>query len=408
VAVSTAPCSFSRSTLGDNGNVDQVVNNRAGTRTEAFTYDSLNRIASAQSSGSQWGETFNIDSWGNLTGETGITGKTNHESLNTTAGINNQLAGFGYDAAGNMTSNGSTSYVYDGENRLVWTSGYRYFYDGNGERVEKCVAATSTTACPTSGTNGTLYWKGTGSDPQVETDLSGNALEQYAFFNGQRIARRDISSNAVHYYFSDHLGSHGVIENATATACEQDIDYYPYGGVQNDYCPNVAQNYKFTGKERDGESGLDYFGARHHASALGRFMSADSVLADQHPGSPQSWNLYPYGANNPLRNKDLNGRGVIDVQALVQGVSNWFTSGVARDGGVGKFAQNNAIGAAKGAGTFGVNTLKTAGAAILASQNNVAGGASLLTSSNPSALQPSNTTQARRQRQPRSGSRWRR
>ena len=88
----------------------------------------------------------------------------------------------------------------------------------------------------------------------METDLSRNALEQYVFFNGQRVARRDISTNAVHYYFSDQLGSHGVIENATATACEQDIDYYPYGGVENDYCPNVSQNYKFTGKERDTES----------------------------------------------------------------------------------------------------------------------------------------------------------
>jgi hypothetical protein len=261
VAVSTSPCSFLKSTLGDNGNVFQVVNNRDSTRTMAFTYDPLNRIASGQSSGSQWGETFNIDSWGNLTEDVAIANKTNHESLNTSAGTNNQLAGFGYDAAGNMISNGSTSYVYDAENRLVWTSGYRYLYDGNGERVEKCVAATSTTACPAVGTNGTLYWKGTGSDAQVETDLSRNALEQYVFFNGQRVARRDISTNAVHYYFSDQLGSHGVIENATATACEQDIDYYPYGEAENDYCPNVCQNYKFTGKERDSESGLDNFGA---------------------------------------------------------------------------------------------------------------------------------------------------
>jgi hypothetical protein len=49
--------------------VFQVVNNRTSTRSMAFTYDPVNRIASAQSSGPQWGETFNIDSWGNLTGE---------------------------------------------------------------------------------------------------------------------------------------------------------------------------------------------------------------------------------------------------------------------------------------------------------------------------------------------------
>jgi RHS repeat-associated protein len=118
----------------------------------------------------------------------------------------------------------------------------------------------------------------------------------------------------------------------------------------------VAFVYKYTGKERDPESGLDYFGARHHASALGRFMEPDAVFADQHPGSPQSWNLYTYAANNPLRNRDITGRGVIDWVALGQAVANWFSSGIARDGGVGNFAQNNAIGAAKGAGTFGVNS----------------------------------------------------
>ena len=65
-------------------------------------------------------------------------------------------------------------------------------------------------------------------------------------------------------------------------SCDQDIDYYPYGGVENDYCPNVAQNYKFTGKERDTESGLDNFGARYNASSVGRWMSPDAInLTDE-------------------------------------------------------------------------------------------------------------------------------
>ncbi len=130
----------------------------------------------------------------------------------------------------------------------------------------------------------------------------------------QRVARRDISSNAMHYYFSDHLGSHGVIENATATACEQDIDYYPYGGVQSDYCANVAQNYKFTGKERDSESGLDMFGARYYGSSLGRFMTPDWAAAPTavpyaHYGNPQSLNLYAYVENNPTTTGDPDGHG---------------------------------------------------------------------------------------------------
>lgn len=66
--------------------------------------------------------------------------------------------------------------------------------------------------------------------------------------------------------------------------------------------------YKFTGKERDAESGLDYFGARHYASTMGRFMSPDpSGLMFADPTNPQSLNLYSYALNNPLKFTDPNG-----------------------------------------------------------------------------------------------------
>jgi RHS repeat-associated protein len=68
----------------------------------------------------------------------------------------------------------------------------------------------------------------------------------------------------------------------------------------------------YTGKERDAESGLDYFGARYYASTMGRFMSPDwSAKADPVPYAkledPQSLNLYVYGGNNPLRYIDTDG-----------------------------------------------------------------------------------------------------
>jgi len=68
-------------------------------------------------------------------------------------------------------------------------------------------------------------------------------------------------------------------------------------------CANTAcfSRYHFTGKERDTESGNDYFGARYYASNTGRFMSPDpSGLLAQRPEDPQSWNLYAYARNNPL------------------------------------------------------------------------------------------------------------
>jgi RHS repeat-associated protein len=346
-----APCSFSANTTGDNGNVYQIVNNRDNTRNQNFNYDSLNRIQQAYSSGTQWGETFaptatgpgvapatsGIDPWGNLTNREGVTGKTNYEPLSVSAGTNNQLSSFGYDAAGNMTSNGSASYIYDDENRLIATAGYSYLYDGDGQRVEKCTEGTTPGTCATSAT-GTLYWRGSESSPLTETDLSGNVQNTYVFFNGQRVARSD-SAGAIHYYFSDHLGSHGVVENATGSACEQDVDYYPYGGEENDYCTTpVSQNYKFNGKERDAESGLDYFGKRFHASSLGRFMSVDPhdfVVSDaRNPKKfrsdlldPQGWNRYAYVTNNPLKFADWEGLEkylVVYVQQPVPGTSKTY------------------------------------------------------------------------------------
>jgi RHS repeat-associated protein len=66
---------------------------------------------------------------------------------------------------------------------------------------------------------------------------------------------------------------------------------------------------RFTGKERDAESGLDDFGARYYASTMGRFMSPDS---SGYSGltNPQSWNLYAYTLNNPLRYVDPSGHTV--------------------------------------------------------------------------------------------------
>jgi RHS repeat-associated protein len=69
---------------------------------------------------------------------------------------------------------------------------------------------------------------------------------------------------------------------------------------------------RYTDKERDGESGNDYFGARYYASSMGRWMSPDKPFADQHPSNPQSWNLYSYTRNNPLRFVDDDGQVVIE------------------------------------------------------------------------------------------------
>jgi RHS repeat-associated protein len=75
------------------------------------------------------------------------------------------------------------------------------------------------------------------------------------------------------------------------------------GGPGND-----AVNQKFTAKERDSESGLDYFGARYYGSALGRLTSADpKEFTSRTIENPQKWNKYAYVINNPLLRIDPDG-----------------------------------------------------------------------------------------------------
>ena len=80
---------------------------------------------------------------------------------------------------------------------------------------------------------------------------------------------------------------------------------------------HAVWDYKFTGKERDAESGLDMFGARYYGSSLGRFMTPDwSSMPTAVPyadlSNPQSLNLYSYTKNNPTTLRDPNGHCDID------------------------------------------------------------------------------------------------
>jgi RHS repeat-associated protein len=107
-----------------------------------------------------------------------------------------------------------------------------------------------------------------------------------------------------------------------------------------DCTPRFARlAYKFTGKERDAESGNDYFGARYYASSMGRFMWPDpSGLHAQHPEDPQSWNLYAYARNNPLIYLDANGLDCIYATDNGKGVES-----IDHDSNSGECGQNGGI-----------------------------------------------------------------
>jgi RHS repeat-associated protein len=128
-----------------------------------------------------------------------------------------------------------------------------------------------------------------------------------------------------------------VITQANGAPC-YDADFYPFGG-ETTYTNTCPQNYKFTGKERDSESGLDNFIARYNSSSLGRFMSPDPDNAGAIDDDPQTWNAYSYVRNNPLRYTDRDG---LDYHVCVDngnGGQNCFD--VARDSDFKKLIDNS-------------------------------------------------------------------
>jgi RHS repeat-associated protein len=99
----------------------------------------------------------------------------------------------------------------------------------------------------------------------------------------------------------------------TSATVVEESDYYPFGGERAVLDALPSQPYKFTGKERDPESSLDFFGARYMSSAMGRFQSPDPLLNSLRPNNAQTLNRYAYVLNNPLRFIDPTGQYEEDV-----------------------------------------------------------------------------------------------
>jgi RHS repeat-associated protein len=287
----------------DNGNVQGITNNKNTARNQNFSYDGLNRVTQAYSVTS-WGANFTYDAWGNLYQTSAVSGiNTNPMTVNQQMTLTTnqfELLGYVYDAAGNVLSDGvnigcgSYAYTWNAEQQSTCAAGSTYVYNGDGKRVEK----TGGNSTPT------LYW---GADTLAESNTSGTLTSEYIYLSGKRIARRDISTGNVYYYFSDQLGTSNVVATAAGTV-ENESDFYPFGG-EDVITQNLAnQHYKFTGKERDTESGNDYFEARYYASNVGRFLLPDPVkISPGRMANPQQLNLYSYVANNPLRFIDPDG-----------------------------------------------------------------------------------------------------
>ncbi|MHB1459238.1 MAG: RHS repeat-associated core domain-containing protein [Armatimonadota bacterium] len=142
----------------------------------------------------------------------------------------------------------------------------------------------------------------------------------------------------------------------------EEIYYYPFGQTRVD-SGSVNLHYKYTGQEEDAEIGLYFYGARYYDPAIGRFVSADTLV--QNFSDPQTLNRYSYARNNPLYYVDPSGHlFVVDdivIGAVIGAAIGGITAGV-QGQNIGKGMLYGAIGGAFTGGAAGYGFVAQVGA----------------------------------------------
>ncbi|MBV9399757.1 MAG: RHS repeat-associated core domain-containing protein, partial [Bryobacterales bacterium] len=258
----------------------------------SYTYDALNRLASAASNQS-WSQSFSYDGFGNLTN----VNAANAPGLGVVYDpATNRVPNYS-DANGNTTNAaGGYTTVYDVENRMTYVPGYQgtsnYSYAPGNKRVWKGVwngsawttdevtfwspsgqkMGTYTLAAPL----GCNYYSDPCDGPYAPQFYAVQAGTDY-YFGGRLI------KNAGGWVYPDRLGS--------------TVRTYPYGVERPSATTNGTE--KFTGYFRDAETGLDYADQRYEQPGMGRFLTPDP-LGNAKLQDPGSWNQYSYAGGDPI------------------------------------------------------------------------------------------------------------
>ena len=279
------------------GNVSSQNYHRAASESEkaaAYTYDNLHRLTGFDLDGGAHTRSYAYDRNGNITRVT-TNGADTHYSYNSRTtpnrldfvlGAGNSFQSYTYNENGWTTAIGDASLTYDYRGLTTGHGTAAYTMDPDRRRVKK-----------TAGTVTTFYLRGAGGS--VLAEYTGQTLSaRYVYAGSRRIAR--VAGDSASYYLADHLGSTRSLvgDSGAVTAA---YDYWPYGNVLAS-SGTGSTHFRFTGHERDAESGLDYMLERSYGSEIGRFLRPDP-MQDEYPGiSP-----YAYAANNPLKYVDREG-----------------------------------------------------------------------------------------------------
>jgi RHS repeat-associated protein len=215
-----------------------------------------------------------------------------------------------FDATGNMTAE-TTSRHFDWNHadQLVafatQTAGAEpsvhahYLYDASGERVKKLIRRQGGSIEVTHYLGGIEHhrWSGASTGENNHVHVMDDS-SRIALVRTGSAAPGD-GGAAVQFHLGDHLGSSAVVVNESGVETNRE-EFTPYG--ETSFGSFARKRYRFTGKERDEESALNYHGARYLSSWTGRFTSVDP-----HQGRYPQCSPYCYASANPMRLIDPNG-----------------------------------------------------------------------------------------------------
>ncbi len=271
-----------------------------GSQTQSFSYDALDRLATAQAAGGSYGtysqRSYQYSNAGNLTNFEGTAFAYNDAAHKHGVTHIGGVQKYWYDANGNATRRiapwgTDITLTYDAENRLTQVSNgvtASYTYDGDGNRVKAVVNGTTSIFV------GNYY------------EVQGSTVKKYYYAGSVRVAERN--GGTLYFLLSDHLGGTAVTTDANGNRVTE-LRYLPYGDTR--YNPgSQITTYRFTGQRWDSGTGLYFYNARWYDPLIGRFIQADTIVSQ--PGNPQDLNRYTYCRNNPLRFIDPSGYDPLD------------------------------------------------------------------------------------------------
>ncbi|WP_369276479.1 RHS repeat-associated core domain-containing protein [Streptomyces sp. R11] len=303
-----------------------------GPVTEEFTYDPLNRLATAKTRNPSTGQVFQTDDWhydklGNIISSElrGTYAYGNPARPHLVTQVSGGLFGtrtYGYDEVGNQTSRPGATVTYNDLNLPAThtpTSGTTtaFLYDGNGERIRKTGSQSTITYLPG------LYERhqsGTNTDHRLLVKAEGRTVATLAYRETADAAT--VTKQPTLYTHTDHLGSPRLITKHTgptssfAAAVVEKRSYDALGKLRNPDLTRGDDQYTtgiqprtlhqgYTGHDEDDELNLVNMRARLYDPTLGRFTTPDTIATGANP--TQAYNRYAYVSNNPLKYTDPTG-----------------------------------------------------------------------------------------------------